>query len=143
MTRYSRLLVLMVVVLVSALWHFWSGIHLDHRHTNLRWTDYRGEPLVVEIYGNDSGPTRYTAVQGRTIRHSFDVSAYYVHRISSVEHLLPELLKESPNGPIIAEMVVSQGDQQWKVLIGKELSPASSRLLEEVGNKMPGIDGPP
>lgn len=98
---------------------------------------------MVEIYGNDSGPTRYTATQGKRTRHSFDVSAYYAHRISCVEKLLPELLKESPKGPIVAEMVVSQGKQEWRVLIGARTSPASSRLLEEVGNKMPGLDGPP
>lgn len=57
--------------------------------------------------------------------------------------LLPILLKEEPRGEIIAELVITQKSEKWVVRIGRELSPASSRLLNEVGNKMPGLYGPP
>lgn len=139
-------LVLIILVVVGVIFTYsWLKLpHLDHRCTHLQWTDYRRgtNPLVIRIKGSAYGPT-YTASQGVNSNSSWLVAAQYADWIESIRMLLPTLLKEEPRGEIIAELVITQKSEKWVVRIGRELSPASSRLLNEVGNKMPGLYGPP
>ncbi len=119
--------------------------HLDHRCTNLQWIDFRRgkNPLVIRIEGSAQGPTQYTAKQGVHSKSGYLVTAQYADWIECIRMHLPTLLKEEPRGEIIAELVITQENKKWGVQIGKQLSPASSRILREVGNELPGLDGPP
>ena len=137
------LLLLSVVALIGAYTSGFLG-NRDHR-TSLIWTDYRrgNPPMVVRIKDSETGPTPYYVTQGKRSSSGYVVTAQYEQWVATICELLPALLNEKPSEPLAAEMTFSQGTKEWTLRIGKTPSPASSKLLKAVGDKLPGLDGPP
>ena len=115
------LLVILMMGLIGATVLRRSGPHFDPDKSSLVWTDFENGSAVrsVEVPRETTGATPYTAHFGEKVRHGYLISAQYSNWVKVMNTEIPPLMTEEKRPGHFATLVITQGDEHWKVFLNR------------------------